>query len=224
MSGIEVMHISKSMAGKKKSKEVIYDDFSLSVGKNEIVGLFGPNGCGKTTLFNMIAGIIKPDAGKVLISEEKPGVTNTSYIFQDYRNSLYPWMTVRENLVLPLVIRKMKPKQITIKLERLLEFIKIPFSLEKYPYELSGGQQQYLTILRGLICEPSAMLIDEPFSAIDYNNTLWMIQKLKEILKEVEIPVIIAAHNLNHLMLISKKIYYLSEKPTTIIGEKEMIE
>jgi ABC-type nitrate/sulfonate/bicarbonate transport system, ATPase component len=114
----------------------------------------------------MISGISRPDAGEILIFGEKPEKKRIAYIFQDYRSSLFPWLTVRDNIVFPLSLGKMKKKDMHEKLYSLAESIKIPFDMDKYPFQLSGGQQQYVSIVRGLISDPVAMLIDEPFFRI----------------------------------------------------------
>ncbi|MDR3602308.1 MAG: ATP-binding cassette domain-containing protein [Desulfosporosinus sp.] len=220
MWGIDVKNVTKKVKTSDGKSELIFENFNLQVKESEVVGIFGPNGCGKTTLLNMIAGIVKPDLGEILIFGEKPGRKSIAYIFQDYRNSLFPWLTVKDNILFPLSLKKMKRKAIQEKLDCMLDTSNIPFDLDKYPYQLSGGQQQYISILRGLISDPIAMLIDEPFSALDYSNSLWLMEKMAEILKSMSIPAIIVAHDLDHLMCTAERICFLSEKPTSVVLEK----
>jgi len=220
MWGIDVKNVTKKAKTSDGKSELIFENFNLQVKESEVVGIFGPNGCGKTTLLNMIAGIVKPDSGEILIFGEKPGRKSIAYIFQDYQNSLFPWLTVKDNIIFPLSLKKMKRKDINEKLDCLTDTINVPFDLDKYPYQLSGGQQQYISILRGLISDPMAMLIDEPFSALDYSNGLWLMEKMTEILEDIKIPAIIVAHDLDHLMFTAERICFLSEKPTTVMLEK----
>jgi NitT/TauT family transport system ATP-binding protein len=217
---IEVNGIRKSIVSAKKTKELIFDNLSFQVRDSEVVGIYGPNGCGKTTLLNMIAGISKPDSGEIKVAGENPGVHTISYIFQEYKRSLYPWMTVRDNIAFPLIIMKLSKQEIAQRMEKIIDIVKLPFSLDKYPYELSGGQQQYVAILRGLISSPSAILMDEPFSAMDYSNTIWLAEKMNEIFQTIQIPVVMVAHNLDQLMMIAYRVWFMSEKPCTILEEK----
>jgi len=217
MPGIEIRNLTKRSCSCNGSKETVFEDFNLKISSSETIGLFGPNGCGKTTLLNMVAGIIKPDSGDIIIRGGKK--STVAYIFQDYRNSLFPWLTIRENIIFPLSIRGTRKKASDEKLERLRELVNIPFPLEKYPQQLSGGQQQYVAILRGLISDPAAMLIDEPFSALDYNNTMWLRDKMTEILETIKIPTMFVAHDLEHLVYSSDRICFLSNKPTRVVTE-----
>ena len=222
MWGIEVNNITKRASRAKGTGELIFENFNLRVQEAEILGIFGPNGCGKTTLLNMIAGIAKPDAGQILVLGQKPGAQSVAYIFQDYRHSLLPWLTVKNNIILPLVFKKMKQSLINEKLDYLCEVIKIPFSLDKYPYQLSGGQQQYISILRGLIADPVAMLVDEPFSALDQSNSRWLMEKMAEILSSIKIPAIFVAHDLEHLLGLVQRVCFLSHQPTRVIMEENV--
>jgi len=219
MWGIDVNNISKTISLSDGKKEVVFENFSLKVGESEVLGVYGPNGCGKTTLLNMISGLVKPDSGEITVSPGKMG-NGIAYIFQDFRNSLFPWMTVKDNIVFPLSLRKIKKKDINDRLDMIISTIKIPFDLSKYPYQLSGGQQQYIAILRGLISEPGAMLIDEPFSALDHSNGMWLMEKIAKVLYDVKIPAVVVAHDIEHLMYIADRICFLSEKPTGIVMEK----
>ncbi|GBF35172.1 ABC transporter ATP-binding protein [Desulfocucumis palustris] len=222
MWGIEVNNVTKKAILPDGTSDLLFENFNLRVKESEVVGIFGPNGCGKTTLLNMVSGISRPDSGEILIFGEKPGEKRIAYIFQDYRSSLFPWLTVRDNIVFPLSLRKMNKRDIDEKLNRMAENIKISFDMAKYPYQLSGGQQQYISILRGLISDPVAMLIDEPFSALDYSNSLWLMKKMSEIMDAVKIPAILVAHDINHLMRLSHRICFFSKKPTGIIKERHI--
>ena len=220
MNGIDIKNITRSYKLPDRKNELIFEKFNMTVQKNEIVGIFGPNGCGKTTLLNMTAGIIKPDSGDIFIFNKKPSENRIAYIFQDYRSSLFPWLTVRENILFPLTIKGISKKEKNNCLEKLIDLIKIPFNINKYPYQLSGGQQQYVSIMRCLISNPAVMLIDEPFSALDYSNSIWLMEKISIIFQTVTIPSMIVAHDIEHLVYLADKVYFLSGKPVRIIGER----
>jgi NitT/TauT family transport system ATP-binding protein len=219
MNAIQVGNVTKTIWLSSGRFETVFDDFSLVLRECETLGIFGPNGCGKTTLFNMISGITCPDAGRISIKGKAPNERNIAYIFQDYRSSLFPWLTIRENIVFPLRIRRLKKTVIDDKLAGLLEIAKTDFDLSKFPYQLSGGQQQYVAVMRGLISNPDVMLADEPFSALDYSNTMWLMEKISEILGRVKIPLAIVAHDLEHLVYLADRIVFLSQKPARVLRE-----
>lgn len=221
MFGIEIKNITKNYFSNGKTERIL-EDLTLKVRSSEIIGLWGPNGCGKTTLFNMIAGITKPDSGEIIIHGKDLNKKSIVYIFQDYRNSLFPWMSNKDNIIFPMTIKGFKKKEIDEKLDYIRALVNIPFDLDKYPYQLSGGQQQYVSILRGLILDPTIMLVDEPFSALDYNNTLWLRDKMLQVLETIKIPTIFVAHDINHLIYISDRICLLSNKPTRVVKETEV--
>lgn len=220
MGGIRVGHLTKRMKSSNAGFETIFDDFSLAVGDGEVLGIYGPNGCGKTTLFNMIAGILDPDSGWISIDGKKPKKRSIAYIFQDYRSSLFPWLTVRENIIFPLKIRKLGKPEIAERLDNLIDTAGAPFDLSRYPYQLSGGQQQYVAIMRGLISDPDVMLVDEPFSALDYSNSMWLLEKLAAVQAKMKISSMLVAHDIEHLFYLADRIVFLSGRPARIVREK----
>ena len=96
----------------------------------------------------------------------------------------------------------------------------VDLELSKYPYQLSGGQQQYVAIIRGLISEPEVMLIDEPFSALDYTNTMWLMEKISDVQGKISIPTIIISHDIEHLVFLADRIVFLSAKPARVLTER----
>jgi NitT/TauT family transport system ATP-binding protein len=220
MSGIDVRNVNRKVKLPDGKYEIIFENFNLVVREGEIMGLFGPNGCGKTTLLNMISGIIKPDSGEISIFGKKPSDKTIAYIFQDYQSSLFPWLSVRDNILFPLSIKRIKKDEMSERLHYLTDLIKMPFDMDKYPYQLCGGQQQYVSVMRGLISDPAIMLLDEPFSGLDYVNSIWLMGKMCDIFRKVRIPTIIVAHNIEYLFYLTERICFLSEKPTKIIREK----
>src|ERR1700761_205540 len=128
----------------------IYDDFSIDLPMGKFISIFGPNGCGKSTLINMISGLMPMDAGEVLYDGRTGRDTRTSYVFQNYREALFPWMRAIDNIHYPLKIMKVDRKERQRRVDQLLAEFDVPFDLNDYPYMLSGGQQQTVSILRAL--------------------------------------------------------------------------
>jgi len=196
----------------------LFEDFSLEVLPGEFLTIFGPNGSGKTTLLNIISGLLAPDAGLVDFSNQK-SKPKISYIFQNYRESLFPWMKIYENIAYPLKIQGLSKKQRLAKVEEICKRFAVDLDLEAYPYRLSGGQQQLVAILRGLIDKPEIILMDEPFASLDYQTTLQSEQKLQEIWQEIRTTTIFVSHDLRESILLADRIVLFGKnKPTKIIS------
>ena len=212
MAAILVKGLEKSFGAEK-----ILSGFSLSVERGEIVGVLGPNGCGKSSLLNILAGTLKEDSGQIKMLKKE----ELSYVFQNYRESLLPWKTNFENLAFPLKIRGFEKKDIA---ERVLEIGKrfgIASSLEKHPYEMSGGQQQIIAFARSLVTDPKVLFIDEPFSALDYENSLKMRKMVLEYHSKNVPTILFVTHSLEEAVHLANKVVVLSRKPAKIIETVE---
>jgi len=161
---------------KRYGDAAVVDDISLTIAHGHLVCLLGPSGCGKTTTLRLIAGFVEPSAGEIRVGDKlisspaqtlPPERRNMSMIFQSY--ALWPHMTVTENIVYGLKLRKMDRATIAKKLEAILATTKLAALAQRYPGELSGGQQQRVALARALIVEPETLLLDEPLSNLDAN-------------------------------------------------------
>src|ERR1700743_2185107 len=129
----------------------VYDDFSINLPMGKFISVFGPNGCGKSTLINMISGLIPMDAGEVLYDGQSIRDTKISYVFQNYREALFPWIKAIDNIHYPLKVLGVERTERHRRVEKLLADFDVPFDLNAYPYTLSGGQQQTVSILRAMV-------------------------------------------------------------------------
>ena len=142
-----------------------------------------------------------------------------SYLPQDYRQTLLPWFRVKKNLLLPLRYRGISRQEAAARLEALLAFFSYPVDLCTYPYRLSGGQQQLLALLRCLIQEPHVMLLDEPFSAINFYRMFALRQKLALWARERHVALLIVSHNLDDLMLVCDRVLAVVGPPLRVVTE-----
>jgi NitT/TauT family transport system ATP-binding protein len=194
----------------------VYRDFNLDLQEGEFVSIFGPNGCGKSTFINLISGIIPIDFGTVLYDGKTIAQTRLSYVFQNYREALFPWMRAISNIQYPLKILGLDKKTQSERVEALLAEFNIRIDLNRYPYELSGGQQQMVSILRALITDPEVLFLDEPFSALDYEMTLFMRERLQHVFLKRRNTMILVSHDLEEAVQLANRVLMLTRRPTRI--------
>lgn len=208
---VTVRGLHKSFAGKP-----LYTDFNLDLPRGQIVSIFGPNGCGKSTLMNMIAGLITPDAGEILFDGKTLRDTTIGYVFQNYRDALFPWITAWDNIAYPLRRKGMRESLVKERVAELIKLFEIKFDLARYPYELSGGQMQTVCIMRALAPRPEVMFLDEPFSALDFEMTLFIREKLQEAHLATGVTMVIVSHDLEDAVFLADHILLLTRRPTRI--------
>jgi NitT/TauT family transport system ATP-binding protein len=194
----------------------IYDDFSIDLPMSKFISVFGPNGCGKSTLINMISGLMPMDAGEVLYDGQTIRDTKISYVFQNYREALFPWIKAIDNIHYPLKVLGVERKERHRRVEKLLADFDVPFDLNAYPYTLSGGQQQTVSILRALVTEPEVLFLDEPFSALDYEMTLFMRERLQKMFMKMRTTTLLVSHDLEEAIQLADQVVLLTRRPTRV--------
>jgi NitT/TauT family transport system ATP-binding protein len=208
---VTIRGLDKTFAG-----QPLYQDLNLDFPRGKIVSIFGPNGCGKSTLMNMIAGLIPVDRGQILFDGKTLAETTIGYVFQNYRDALFPWLTAWNNIAYPLKRRGMKADAVKKRVAELSEMFDIRFDLQRYPYELSGGQQQTVCIMRALATEPEVMFLDEPFSALDFEMTLFIRDKLQQVQQATGVTMLIVSHDLEDAVFLADEILLLTRRPTRV--------
>ena len=209
---IQVKGLCKTFGG-----QVLYEDFNLELPNNQFISIFGPNGCGKSTLINMISGLIPFDRGQVLINDKPIRRARIGYVFQNYRDSLFPWLSAFDNIAYPLKTKGISDQACRDRVEQLIETFNIQLDLKRYPYSFSGGQQQLISILRALVADPEVLFLDEPFSALDFETTLFVRDKLQEIFTATGLPMVMVVHNLEEAVYLADTILLLSKRPTSLV-------
>ena len=217
-SKILAEHIDKVyVSGKKQT--VAIEDASIDIQDNDFVCIVGPSGCGKSTLLRMLAGLDFPTAGKIIVNDRTvtgPG-PDRGMVFQTY--TLFPWMTVENNIKFGLKIKKMpKDKQQEIA-DRYLDIIGLKKFAKSYPKELSGGMKQRVAIARAVANQPEVLLMDEPFGALDPHTKSMMQLLMREIWEKEHPTVVFITHDIDEAVFLANKIYVMSARPGKIIKE-----
>jgi putative spermidine/putrescine transport system ATP-binding protein len=205
MAYIEFQNIKKNF-----DKHTALREVSLSVEKGELATLLGPSGCGKSTLLRCLAGLEPVTGGKIYldnndITDLSPKQREIGMVFQQY--SLFPNMTVEQNVGFGLMIKKMGKKLIREKVKAMLDLVRLSEKLRQYPRELSGGQQQRVALARALIMEPKVLLLDEPMSAIDALLRRNLQAEIRRIQRSLKITTIFVTHDQDEAMVMSDKIH-----------------
>jgi NitT/TauT family transport system ATP-binding protein len=220
MAKIQIQHLVKSYPSNTDDNErvLILNDISLSVAEGEFLTFFGPNGSGKSTLLKVIAGIEPHDSGIVSINSKSPQEAKTGLIFQNYSDSLMPWLNCWDNILFPYSLKKRRHKleEAQEKLIKLLSELKIKLPVKNYPYQLSGGQQQLVAILRTLIYQPDVILMDEPFSALDFQTRSFMQMTLLDIWQREKPTILFVSHDIEEAIFLADRLILLSALPATI--------
>ncbi len=199
---------------------------NLSVEKGELVTLLGPSGCGKTTILRTIGGFIRNQEGQILIDgvdvaglppEKRP----TAMVFQSY--NLWPHMTVYENMAFGLKLRRIPKAEQKKRITEMLDLIKMPGYEQKYPTQMSGGQQQRIAIGRSLLLQPDVLLLDEPFSALDAKIRSQMREELRKIQTDMNITVVFVTHDQEEAMALSDRIVVMNKGVFEQIGDPQEI-
>ncbi|MEL6523623.1 MAG: ATP-binding cassette domain-containing protein [Pseudomonadota bacterium] len=208
---ISIRNLSKSFDG-----TTVYDTFNFDLPSKRFISIFGPNGCGKSTLINMISGLMPMDRGEVLYDGKPIKATKISYVFQNYREALFPWMSALENIHYPLKLSGLSAAERNNRVEALLADFPVPFDLNAYPYTMSGGQQQTVSILRALVTDPDVLFLDEPFSALDYEMTLFMREQLQSMFLKTRTSMLLVSHDLEEAVQLAEHVLLLTRRPTRV--------
>ena len=184
----------------------------FSVHEGEFVAIIGPSGCGKTTLLSLAAGLLAPTKGKV-------SALNVSLGYMLQKDELFPWRTIEKNIFLPLEIKRANTPQNRAHAVALAEKYGLKQFLKNYPSQLSGGMRQRAALIRTLAMNPDVLLLDEPFSALDYQTRLSVCDDVYKIIRNEKKTALLITHDISEAISVADKIFVLSERPAKIIAE-----
>ncbi len=217
---ISIESISKSFHKDGKQIPVI-SDFSLDARQGEFVVLFGPNGCGKTTLLHVLAGLDSSFKGKIVVGGKEGGYLSTGFVFQNFHESLFPYKTILENVEFPLLAKGVGGKACAQAAHSWLSKVGLSDHAGKYPYELSGGMKQLTALARAWVSDPSLLILDEPFSSLDYDTRLKMEEQVQKLWGENPKTTIFVSHDVDEAVFLADKVVVLTKRPARV---KKIIE
>ncbi len=211
----------------KRFKNVVaVDRVNLEVRSGELFTLLGPSGCGKTTTLRIIAGLERPDSGRVYIggmdvTDVPPYKRGTSMVFQNY--ALWPHMKVFDNIAYGLKIRRYPKREIKKRVRWALKLVRLEGLEDRYPTQLSGGQQQRVALARALVVEPKVLLLDEPLSNLDAKLRVEMRSELKALQRELGITAIYVTHDQEEAMVLSDRLAVMNEGRIHQVGSPKEV-
>jgi NitT/TauT family transport system ATP-binding protein len=203
----------------KDAETKAIENLSFTVNEGDFVGIVGPSGCGKTTLLNLLANIISPSLGNILLNNKSLSLSRDKMALMPQKDQLFEWRTIEKNILLGLEIRKINTKENREMGLALLKKYGLGEITKKHPSELSGGMRQRVALIRTLVTQPDILLLDEPFSALDFQTRLNVCNDVYSIIKEEKKTAILVSHDINESISLCDKIIILSNRPATVKAE-----
>ena len=206
-----------------RTKETLAaENMGFSIYEGEFVAVIGPSGCGKTTVLSLAAGLLSPSAGSVCVRGKKVhrGMPCFGYMLQ--KDELFPWRTVEQNLFLPLEIKKMNTPENRKRALSLVEKYGLGGFLKSMPDQLSGGMRQRAALIRTLAAQPEILLLDEPFSALDYQTRLNVCDDVYNIIRSEKKTAMLVTHDISEAISVADRILVLSARPAHVVAVHEL--
>jgi NitT/TauT family transport system ATP-binding protein len=218
---LEIKSLAKTYGSGAKATHAV-GNVSFSVEEREFVCVVGPSGCGKTTLLKCVGGLLAPSGGEVVLRGKR--VTSPpeemALVFQEYSRSLMPWLSVRNNVLLPLRHKRLGRRERSALVEEALGAVGLTRFIDHYPWQLSGGMQQRVAIARALAYQPSVLLMDEPFASVDAQTRGDLEDLVLRVREEFGITILFVTHDIDESVYLSDRVAVLTHAPTEV---KEII-
>ncbi len=217
---LEVRDLKKVYEGHGRSVEAIRN-LTFDIPRGQLLCIVGPSGAGKTTLLRCIAGLLDITEGEVVLDGEP--VTGPprgmAIVFQEYGRSLFPWMTVQQNVERPLIERKVPKAERKRIVAEALEAVGLSDSTHAHPWQLSGGMQQRVAIARAVAYEPTVLIMDEPFAAVDAQTRADLEDLVRALWKRLGVTVLFVTHDIDESVYLGERVLVLSNRPTVILED-----
>ncbi|MEU3625642.1 ABC transporter [Amycolatopsis coloradensis] len=207
--------------GAGEKAHIAVNDLSFTVEAGQLASIVGPSGCGKSTLLRCIAGLVKPTSGRVsLHGDDVSGVPeDLAVVFQDYSRSLFPWLSVAKNVEFPLRWRDLSRAERRTRAQEALESVGLSGVGAKFPWQLSGGMQQRVSIARALASRPALLLMDEPFASVDAQTRFELEDLTRRVQRENGSTVLVVTHDIDESVYLSDRVLVLSKSPAKIVAD-----
>lgn len=215
MSFLTLDHVSHHYFSKDSNTKAL-DDISLSIQEGEFVSLLGPSGCGKSTILSIIAGILQQTTGKVLLQQQSITESQLAIGYMLQQDYLFPWKTIINNVLLGPKIYNTHTKETKDKALKMLDEVGLSGVADAYPSALSGGMRQRVALVRTLINDPKVVLLDEPFSALDYHTKLKLEDLVSHLIKTYHKTTILVTHDIGEAISMSDRIFIMNANPGSI--------
>ena len=222
MQSLTITNLTKTYACSNATKHVVFHNFSLALTRGAITAFVGANGCGKTTLLNCIAGLTQYEKGNIRIDGQKNRDVNIGFVFQNYRESLLPWLKNIDNIACTLDQPSLSKLEKHNHIKHWADEHNITLPWTAYPYQCSGGQQQLLSIAREFINQPELLLMDEPFAALDYEKRLAWHEQVESLWEKDPTTVILISHDIEEAIYLADEVIVLGDQPTKIFGRHKI--
>jgi NitT/TauT family transport system ATP-binding protein len=212
---LEIVALGKTFVARER-ESVAIREVSFTVSEREFVAVVGPSGCGKTTLLKCIAGLTHPSSGQSRFQGKQVSgpMIDMALVFQDYSRSLFPWLTVRKNILLPLRGRTREGREDVV--QESLDAVGLLSYIDHYPWQLSGGMQQRVAIARALACQPRVLLMDEPFASVDAQTRAELEDLVLRIHAEFGVTMLLVTHDIDESVYMSDRVIILSSSPSYV--------
>lgn len=197
-------------------------NLSMDIHEGEIIGIVGPSGCGKSTLLSIVAGLIRPTSGRAMVNGQlvtKP-LKNIGYMFQ--KDQLFDWRNILNNVLIGLQIQGKLNEESLLEAKELLKAYGLEDFMYSYPYQLSGGMRQRVALIRTLLLKPDILLLDEPFSALDYQTRLAISDEVGLILRENKKTAILVTHDIAEAISLCDRVIIMTKRPGTVKDDIEI--
>src|ERR671925_1108604 len=214
---LQVDHLKKTYGEGKDAVEAI-GDLDFEVREKEFVCVVGPSGCGKTTLLKCMSGLLPPTRGEVRLHDQRIDgpPERMALVFQEYGRSLFPWMSVRQNVAFPLRRKRLGKQEAAQLVERAVESVDLTGFLDRYPWELSGGMQQRVAIARALAYQPEILLMDEPFASVDAQTRADLEDLVLDLRHEYGVTVLFVTHDIDESVYMADRVVILTPRPSRV--------
>jgi NitT/TauT family transport system ATP-binding protein len=217
---LDVRGVRKTYHGAGRTVEAVRD-LTFGIGTGDLACIVGPSGAGKTTLLKCIAGLLAPSGGEVRLGGRPVDgpPKDMAVVFQEYGRSLFPWMTVEQNIDLPLKQKKLPRPERARLVARALDSVGLTDAPTAYPWQLSGGMQQRVAIARAIAYQPAVLLMDEPFAAVDAQTRAELEDLTRSLWRDLGMTILFVTHDIDEAVYLGRRVLVLSASPTVVMED-----